>query len=685
MQQGLQAACHWLQNSQAIPGELSWKNQRLSFRPSGKARGIKKYHFQLDAQAIDYLFFAEESAHFVSGEDTYIFAGNQTKQILNAIHERQRGNLSLIPDDPVRILLQDSAECMVNALMSSKGELTLTNACLSFEPQGGISKFGPAKNPWKAPLKEITHLNFTLGTLRLSIQADGVKHDLTGGITPRLYNVLRAFCPQILAQQNLELITGRFEEWEANLFNGPLSYKGYILLQRNRLFFTPASRVDAVAGAKAVFMDYSSLVALRRGGWPERRIELCGVKNDLVFTTDKSDARFSQILYDFTRDKSCHPYLVGPNGVVEPEVATQILRKFEKISTDDSVLFAGVGLYEVEDATYIRGLMSLTDKFFFFWPTQKSRRKYRHLKLNLKNLKSNPKQQNAQLWTMGLLYKKKPLNFIPLGGGKFADLFLEQMEFVHTIEKGDEEKKELLNRRYTQPVVVLINAETSNEIRINESVIEQAENNQLILMCSEDLKKTFQEAPFNLQVKAEDGIFDFTSKVLSQKRNRGLNPRMPQFAITLSTPQNLTHKNRRKQIRASRLGMSLQIYEILETEEAALGDEELKEAFRQDEEPGLLCRLHDLSVHGFMLRTGPIFELGLKIRTLLPIAGHPLPVIAECIRYKKPEDKKDLWQYGFEFHFVSAKERSLIFQFITQQHVIAKRRLERNLWDWGLI
>ena len=107
--------------------------------------------------------------------------------------------------------------------------------------------------------------------------------------------------------------------------------------------------------------------------------------------------------------------------------------------------------------------------------------------------------------------------------------------------------------------------------------------------------------------------------------------------------------------------------------------------FKQDEEAGLLCRLHDISVHGFILRTGPIFELGLKVRTILPIAGNPLPIIAECIRYNEPEEKKGLWQYGFKFKYVSPKERSMIFQFITQQHVIAKRRLERDLWDWGLI
>ena len=685
MRQGLHATCHWLQNNQAIPGELSWKRERLSFRPSGKARDIKKYHFQIDAQAIDYLFFAEESAHFVSGSDTYVFFGPQTKPILTAIHERQKTSLSLIPSDPVRILLQDAAECMANALMSVKGELTLTNVSLAFEPSGVTSKFGPSKEPWKVNLKDITAINFSLGAMRLSVQTSQEKHDLSGGITPRLYNVLRAFCPQILKQQKKELVTGRFEEWEASLFNGPLSYKGYILMQRNRFFFTPASRFDAVAGAKPVSVDFSDLVALRRGGWPERRIELCGLDNDLVFTTDKGDARFAQILYDFTRDKSCYDYHVGPNGVVEPEVATKALRKAEKITDEESVIFSGIGLYEVDDSTYIRGLMALTDKFFFFWPTPRTRKKYRHLKLNLKHLKATPKQQSGQVWNMGLSYKKRPINFIPLGGGRFADLFWAQIEFVQDIDKAEEEKKELLNRKYTQPVVVFVNPESENEIKISESVLEQTDNNQMILMCSEDLKATFNNEPIKLQVKAEDGIFDFSTRVISQKNNRGLNPRMPKFAINLAAPQNLAHKNRRKQIRASRLNMSLQIYEILESEEEFLGDEEIKETYKQDEEAGLLCRLHDISVHGFMLRTGPIFELGLKVRTILPIAGNPLPIIAECIRYNEPEEKKGLWQYGFKFKYVSPKERSMIFQFITQQHVIAKRRLERDLWDWGLI
>ena len=330
MREGLHATCHWLHNNQAIPGELSWKNERLSFRPSGKARDMKKFHFQIDGKAIDYLFFAEESAHFVSGSDTYAFMGTQTKPILTAIHERQKTSLSLIPSDPVRILLQDTTECMANALMSVKGELTLTNVSLAFEPSGVTSKFGPAKDPWSMALKDITKLNFSLGTLRLSIQTKNEKHDLAGSITPRLYNVLRAFCPRILKLEKKELVTGRFEEWEASLYKPPLSFKGFILMQRNRLFFTPSSRFDIAAGAKAVSVDFSNLVALRRGGWPERRIELCGLENDLVFTTDKGDARFAQILYDFTRDKSCYDYQVGPNGVVEPEVATKALRDAKK-------------------------------------------------------------------------------------------------------------------------------------------------------------------------------------------------------------------------------------------------------------------------------------------------------------------------------------------------------------------
>ena len=684
MREGLHAACHWLQKNQAIPGELSWRNERLSFRPSGRARNIKKYHFQLDAQAIDYLFYAEDSSHFVSGSDTYVFTGNQTKPILTAIHEKQRVNLSLIPQAPERILLQDTAECMANALMSVKGDLTLSNTSLSFEPLGGLSKLGPGKEPWKVQLEDITQLNFTLGTLRLSVVTEREKHDLTGAITPRIFNILRAFCPRILQQENKEMVTGRFEEGRANLFNGPLSYKGFLLTQRNRIFFAPSSRWDAVAGAKPVCVDFSELIALKQGGWPERRIELCGPREDLVFTTEKGEERFSQMLYDFMRDKSCYDSPVGTNGIVEPELATELLRKTQRISEEDSVIFSGVGLYEVEDGTFIRGMMALTDKFFFFWPTAKTRKKHRFLKLNLKFLKPNAKSQPTPMWSMSLAYKKTSLVFIPLGGNRFADLFFDQMEFVQEIEKEEEEKKELLNRRHTLPMAVLINPETPEPLFIDHSVIEQGANNQLILMCNEDLKKTYKSDPINVQVKAEDGISDFSTRIVSQKPNRGLNPRMPKFAVTFSAPQNLVHKNRRKQIRASRLNLTLQMHEILEPELELLEDESLKETYRQDPEPGLLCKLHDISVRGFMLYSGPVFELGLKVRTVLPIAGNPVVLIAECIRYIEPTEDQGLWQYGFT-STVSSKERSMLFQFITQQHVIAKRRLERDLWDWGLM
>ena len=107
---------------------------------------------------------------------------------------------------------------------------------------------------------------------------------LLGSMTPRLCGMIRAFSPQILASLGKEQITGRFEEWEGNLFSGPIiSHKGQLLIQRNRIFFTPSSRLDAVAGAKYTQVDYKDCYDIKRGGMGSgRRIELRQKDSELL-------------------------------------------------------------------------------------------------------------------------------------------------------------------------------------------------------------------------------------------------------------------------------------------------------------------------------------------------------------------------------------------------------------------
>ena len=73
------------------------------FIPLGAPEVVRKFQFQLERQAIDYVFFAERAAHFISGKETFVFAGNQTKRILNAVHETKFVNHSLLPQHATRI------------------------------------------------------------------------------------------------------------------------------------------------------------------------------------------------------------------------------------------------------------------------------------------------------------------------------------------------------------------------------------------------------------------------------------------------------------------------------------------------------------------------------------------------------------------------------------------------------
>ena len=96
--------------------------------------------------------------------------------------------------------------------------------------------------------------------------------------------------------------------------------------------------------------------------------------------TDKNEVRFGEILYDFMRDSESYDYKVTPNGQVDPDIATKILRKNKRLNEEESILFAGIALYEVESSTYVRGLLGMTDKHLIFLPHKIARSHHRHLK-----------------------------------------------------------------------------------------------------------------------------------------------------------------------------------------------------------------------------------------------------------------------------------------------------------------
>ena len=686
MRKKLHVSCHWLKKDQHIPGELTWENERLSFYPTGRARGVRKFQFQLERQAIDYVFFAERAAHFISGKETFVFAGNQTKRILNAVHETEFVNHSLLPQHATRILFEGPIEHLPS-LISVKGNLTLTNTHIAFEPTSVLARFVPKSSAWTIALADITKIDFTLSSFKLTLFTEDQKQVLLGSMTPRLCGMIRAFSPQILASLGKEQITGRFEEWEGNLFSGPIiSHKGQLLIQRNRIFFTPSSRLDAVAGAKYTQVDYKDCYDIKRGGMGSgRRIELRQKDSEFCFMTDKNEVRFGEILYDFMRDSESYDYKVTPNGQVDPDIATKILRKNKRLNEEESILFAGIALYEVESSTYVRGLLGMTDKHLIFLPHKIARSHHRHLKLNLNNLKRTPKQDSPILWGMGLKYREQTLNFIPLGGGRFADLFHEQMEFVRKVDEEEKINDGLHERMTGTPHLVTLqkNPNSEDAIKLTNSIIQTDERGHLVLLCREDLMAEFKFDPFHLRVMCEDGIFSFDSKILKRDFIRGSDAKMPQFAFTLSDSKNLEHINRRKNVRASQLGLTLQVYEYISEKEL----EELKLPEDMSEEEGMLTYFHDISVDGCMLKSGPIFEEGLFITTTLPITGSPLTLKAQCIRADPPQEpeNENIWSYAFLFQEITTKERSLIFQFITQQHVLAKRRLERNLQRWGIL
>ena len=99
---------------------------------------------------------------------------------------------------------------------------------------------------------------------------------------------------------------------------------------------------------------------------------------------------------------------------------------------------------------------------------------------------------------MGLKYREQTLNFIPLGGGRFADLFHEQMGIC---EEGRRRRKinDGLHERMTgTPHLVTLqkNPNSEDAIKLTNSIIQTDERGHLVLLCREDLMAEFKLIPF---------------------------------------------------------------------------------------------------------------------------------------------------------------------------------------------
>ena len=124
----------------------------------------------------------------------------------------------------------------INNLLATRGHIRVTPERVLFDPGRSLESMIWGDLAIDCAVQQIRDVKLTGMRRRIVIDSEGGQYAFRGPLAPRIYGVLSALLEGGVRALESTVVAS----WQANLFTGPLTQAGELVLTRSRLRFTPA-------------------------------------------------------------------------------------------------------------------------------------------------------------------------------------------------------------------------------------------------------------------------------------------------------------------------------------------------------------------------------------------------------------------------------------------------------------
>jgi len=425
--QVVRCRCTMMREDGQYDGHLSVDDKFLFFRAVPPGPGTRPMAWELPRTAIESVslsddeFFLEISV----GGLCHRFRGVGLEPIYQLLKPRPvAGTESGSPDgDYEEILLKGGINLFVNKVISTRGELILTDTELSFTQSGGLEA-----SLWKnidknIRVSDISDISVVGIRRQLIITTREEKLSFGGSLAPRLYGVLLALRGDtVTMSRNQVLFT-----WSVSLNRGPMAVTGELIGSSRRIRFVPSGRIDALFGLdEKIELKLYEITRVEVRGLVDKRLVITGASQELSFQVDDPAERFEE-LKDFLVeiDHESEPTIPGVGATTRNVDIDDLVEQWQdqlRFLDSPTLALLGVALDLSRPDRARRGWLGIFARKVVFLPVGGSTGGEAPLVVSADDI-SRAAQGTAPPEHLHLGVGGTTLRFLPRGGDEFAARF----------------------------------------------------------------------------------------------------------------------------------------------------------------------------------------------------------------------------------------------------------------------
>ncbi len=515
----------------AFPGVLAIGTSHVSFSPLAQEEGQVPRAWRLSLEEISEIRLDPETGRLVlicEERETEVMGADMAPFV-----EALQGRLSALKDgEEEAVLLEGTVDLYVNELMATRGQVTLTNRSLRFRPSRGLGNLIWGSLEIDVPVESVGAVGIVGVRQRLEIVVGDHAYHFRGNLVPRLCGLLDAIKGEPEGQGKDEVLA----LWPCNLFQGPLSQSGEMVVTRARLAFAPTGRLESLVGIqKKADIPLAKVTRIDVRGLLDRRLVVTMGTEQFVFALSDPMERLEDLQELLLAVEERGDPVTALEGATRRTLEINRLLDRWKSQVDGlgkaPLLLLGQVLHQPRQPGLRRGWLMLTPNRVIFLPVGGISGGERPLAVPLAHL-ARPRRRQERPGQLQFSVGAGLLSFVPRGGAAFVDHFwsLWQDELELTDEQVIATPDDLaahgafVNRRETYrariPGGVSVNLfvdEGPEEEKIAGRIMNLSFGGGLVMLDSELEKGVV----IGLELEHEDEIAVIDARVVFVLRRRG--------------------------------------------------------------------------------------------------------------------------------------------------------------------
>ena len=420
--------CAMLRGDDQFEGHLSLDDRFLFFRSVPAGPESRPIAWELPRTAIDQVRLSDDEffLDLEVGPINHRFRGIGLEPIYQELRSSSAGADTSGPggDDDDAALLEGAINLFVNAMLSARGRVTVTNSKLSFRSSSELEK-----GLWKdldrdIPINDISSVEMVGIRRKLVVTTRGEQLAFGGALASRLYGVLLA------VRGDTVTIMGRNHvvfTWTVSLQRGPINVAGELVGSARRIRFVPSGRIDALFGLdRKLELQLYELSRVEVRGRVDKRLVLTAGQEEFSFEVDDPNERLEdlkdfllEIEHEFEPDISRDGTSIRNDSIDELIETWQARLRFLDPA---QMALIGAVLDLSRPGRARRGWLAIYDRKGLFLPIGEPSSGQVPLVIDVDDI-SRAAQGTAPPEHLHLGISGTTLRFLPRGGDRFAERF----------------------------------------------------------------------------------------------------------------------------------------------------------------------------------------------------------------------------------------------------------------------